>query len=68
MRYGILLDMERCTSCRCYIIAYKQCFDTDLAVDYNQGRVVEWGKYPDAHSRYLSTMCNHCDDASYILL
>ncbi|MDR3294283.1 MAG: molybdopterin-dependent oxidoreductase, partial [Clostridiales Family XIII bacterium] len=31
-------------------------------VDYNQGSYVEWGEYPNAHRRYLSTMCNHCEN------
>jgi anaerobic selenocysteine-containing dehydrogenase/Fe-S-cluster-containing dehydrogenase component len=31
-------------------------------VDYNQGEFVEWGEYPNAHRRYLSTMCNHCEE------
>ncbi|MDR2502624.1 MAG: 4Fe-4S dicluster domain-containing protein, partial [Oscillospiraceae bacterium] len=59
----MLLDMERCTGCFGCVAACKQYFRTGLDADYNQGRTVEWGEYPTAHSRYLSTMCNHCDDA-----
>jgi anaerobic selenocysteine-containing dehydrogenase/Fe-S-cluster-containing dehydrogenase component len=34
-----------------------------MEVDYNQGRTIEWDDDKGTHSRYLSTMCNHCEDA-----
>ncbi|MDR1797036.1 MAG: molybdopterin-dependent oxidoreductase [Clostridiales Family XIII bacterium] len=44
------------------MVSCKQYFGTRPGVDYNQGEFVEWGEYPDAHRRYLSTMCNHCEE------
>jgi anaerobic selenocysteine-containing dehydrogenase/Fe-S-cluster-containing dehydrogenase component len=58
----MLIDLERCTACYACVVSCKQYFGTRPGVDYNQGRMVEWGEYPDAHRRYLSTMCNHCED------
>ncbi|MDR0916841.1 MAG: molybdopterin-dependent oxidoreductase [Oscillospiraceae bacterium] len=62
-RFGMLIDLERCTGCYSCVVACKQYFNTDMDVDYNQGRTIEWGEGENSHSRYLSTMCNHCDDA-----
>ncbi|MDR1605056.1 MAG: molybdopterin-dependent oxidoreductase [Gracilibacteraceae bacterium] len=61
-RYGMLIDLERCTACYSCVNLCKQYFGTRPGVDYNQGRMVEWGEYPQAHRRYLSTMCNHCEE------
>jgi anaerobic selenocysteine-containing dehydrogenase/Fe-S-cluster-containing dehydrogenase component len=57
----MLIDLERCTGCYSCVVSCKQYFGTRPGVDYNQGRFVEWGEYPDAHRRYVSTMCNHCE-------
>ncbi|MDR0875975.1 MAG: molybdopterin-dependent oxidoreductase [Clostridiales Family XIII bacterium] len=58
----MLIDLERCTGCYSCVVSCKQYFGTRPDVDYNQGQMVEWGKFPEAHRRYLSTMCNHCED------
>ncbi|MDR2606041.1 MAG: molybdopterin-dependent oxidoreductase [Oscillospiraceae bacterium] len=62
-KFGMLIDLERCTSCYGCVVACKQYFNTGDGVDYNQGRTIEWGEGINSHSRYLSTMCMHCDDA-----
>ncbi|MDR1245465.1 MAG: molybdopterin-dependent oxidoreductase [Clostridiales Family XIII bacterium] len=61
-RYGMVVDLERCTGCYSCVVSCKQYFGTRPGVDYNQGAMVEWGEYPNAHRRYLSTMCNHCKE------
>jgi anaerobic selenocysteine-containing dehydrogenase/Fe-S-cluster-containing dehydrogenase component len=61
-QYGMLIDLERCTGCYSCVVSCKQYFGTLPGVDYNQGHFVEWGEYPDAHRRYISTMCNHCEN------
>jgi molybdopterin-containing oxidoreductase family iron-sulfur binding subunit len=55
-------SFRRCTGCYSCVVACKQYFGTRPGVDYNQGCFVEWGEYPDAHRRYVSTMCNHCEN------
>lgn len=61
-QYGMLINLERCTGCYSCVVSCKQYFGTRPGVDYNQGSFVEWGEYPNAHRRYLSTMCNHCEE------
>jgi anaerobic selenocysteine-containing dehydrogenase/Fe-S-cluster-containing dehydrogenase component len=62
-KFGMLIDLDRCTNCYSCVVACKQYFHTRDGVDYNQGRSVEWGRGEDARVKYLSTSCNHCDDA-----
>lgn len=61
--FGMVIDLERCVGCYGCVTACKQCYGTRQGVNYNMMEYVEWGEYPDAHQRYLSTMCNHCADA-----
>jgi molybdopterin-containing oxidoreductase family iron-sulfur binding subunit len=37
-------------------------YGTRRGVNYNAVTTVEWGEYPDAHQRYVTTMCMHCDE------
>jgi len=69
MKYGMLIDLTRCTNCFGCVVACKQYFNTRDGVDYNQGRTIEYVTaqsspgLPKAHTRYVSTMCNHCEDS-----
>ena len=61
-KYGMVINLERCIGCYACVVACKQCWGTRPGVNYNMMNYVEWGEYPDAHQRYVSTMCNHCDN------
>ena len=61
-RYGMVIDVERCIGCYSCIVSCKQYFGTRPGVDYNQAKIVEWGEFPDTQRRYVSLMCNHCEE------
>ena len=64
------LDVERCTGCFACAVA---CMDqNDLEVRdeptaWRQVFAVETGAFPDAHLRYVSLACMHCEDAPCLL-
>ncbi|MDR0513752.1 MAG: molybdopterin-dependent oxidoreductase, partial [Coriobacteriaceae bacterium] len=61
-RYGMLIDLKRCSGCFACVVACKQYFGTAEGIDYNQGAITEWGQYPHARRAYVATMCNHCEN------
>jgi molybdopterin-containing oxidoreductase family iron-sulfur binding subunit len=62
VKYGMVLDLDRCIGCYACIVACKMTYGTRQGVNYNGVKPVEWGQYPDAHQRFVLTMCMHCDD------
>ncbi|MBP3655518.1 MAG: 4Fe-4S dicluster domain-containing protein [Clostridia bacterium] len=65
-KYGMVLNMDRCSGCYTCVVACKMANGTRPGVDYNGIERVEWGEYPDAHVRYKMTMCMHCEDAACV--
>ncbi|MEG0376283.1 MAG: 4Fe-4S dicluster domain-containing protein [Raoultibacter sp.] len=61
-KYGMVINLERCIGCYACVVSCKQCWGTRPGVNYNMMNYVEWGEYPDAHQRYVSSMCNHCEN------
>jgi len=64
------LDLDRCSGCFACTVA---CLDqNDIEVHdepaaWRQVFAVESGEYPDAHLRYVSLACMHCEDAPCLL-
>ncbi len=63
-RYGILVDLNRCTGCMTCVIACKQENLTQPNVWWNRVLEVE-GESLD-HITYIRYACMHCDDAPCI--
>lgn len=60
-KYGMVIDLRRCTGCRACQIACKAENEVPLGVfrtwvDYN-----EKGNFPDTKLHFLPRLCNHCN-------
>jgi anaerobic dimethyl sulfoxide reductase subunit B len=70
MSHAFHLDIDRCSGCFACAIA---CMDqNDLEVRdeptaWRQVFAVETGAFPEAHLRYVSLACMHCEDAPCLL-
>ncbi|KKL56914.1 hypothetical protein LCGC14_2240640 [marine sediment metagenome] len=61
-RFGMVIDLRRCTSCHACSVACKSEFDVPLGGFRSWVRVREQGKYPQVKKKFLPRLCNHCDD------
>jgi Fe-S-cluster-containing dehydrogenase component len=70
-RWGMVIDLDRCTGCQACVTACKQENNVPLSTpeEAKRGRVISWihvqpiaeGSYPDVRLRFLPTLCMHCD-------
>lgn len=62
MRYGIVIDTNRCFGCNACTIACKQKNGTPPGVFWARVYVNEVGEYPMARREYMPALCMHCED------
>ncbi len=66
MRYGFVIDQNRCIGCHACTVACKEEHDVPLGVFRTWVKYIEKGEFP-ATRRYFGVLrCNHCDDAPCI--
>lgn len=60
IRWGFLVDLNRCTGCNACAVACKTEYDVRLG--YFRGGVITYdeGTYPDAKRSFVPWLCNHC--------
>lgn len=63
MRYGFLIDQNRCIGCHACTVACKEEHNIALGVNRTWVKYVEKGHYPDTRRHFAVLRCNHCDDA-----
>jgi anaerobic dimethyl sulfoxide reductase subunit B (iron-sulfur subunit) len=66
MSDAFFLDIDRCTGCFACTVACMDQNDIDVGerpTAWRQVFTVETGAFPDAHLRYISLACMHCEDA-----
>ncbi|UJF17040.1 4Fe-4S dicluster domain-containing protein [Vibrio sp. SS-MA-C1-2] len=66
MRYGMVIDTQKCVGCAGCIFACKTENNTDPDKNWCDKIITTEGQYPNVKFEYTSTMCNHCSDAPCI--
>ncbi len=66
MRYGFVIDQNRCIGCHACTVACKEEHNIALGVNRTWVKYIEKGRYPDTRRHFAVLRCNHCDDAPCI--
>jgi len=63
MRYGMVIDLQRCIGCNACTLACKQEHGTQPGIFWGRVLISESGRYPNARQEYQPILCMHCADA-----
>ena len=66
MRYGFVIDQNRCIGCHACTVACKEEHNIAIGVNRTWVKYIEKGVYPDTRRHFAVLRCNHCDDAPCI--
>jgi Fe-S-cluster-containing dehydrogenase component/formate-dependent nitrite reductase membrane component NrfD len=66
MRYGFVIDQDRCIGCHACTVACKEENQVPVGVFRTWVKYVEKGKFPDTSRHFGVLRCNHCDTAPCI--
>lgn len=66
MRYGMVIDLQRCVGCNSCTIACRMEHGTPAGILFHKVKKYEVGKYPSAKLRLLPMPCMHCQDPACI--
>ncbi|HEY6368354.1 MAG TPA: 4Fe-4S dicluster domain-containing protein [Candidatus Binatia bacterium] len=66
MRYGFVIDQNRCIGCHACTVACKEEHNIAVGVNRTWVKYIEKGHYPDTRRYFAVLRCNHCDDAPCI--
>lgn len=65
-RWGMLIDLDRCTGCDACTVACQTENKTPPGVSFAPVYRKEVGTFPSAKVQFIPTLCMHCDDAPCI--
>ncbi|MBC8505516.1 MAG: 4Fe-4S dicluster domain-containing protein [Anaerolineales bacterium] len=62
-KYAMVIDLQRCTGCGGCILACKN--ENNLSEGVSWSSKIAWteGTFPDVRYTYITTLCNHCENA-----
>ncbi len=63
MRYAMVIDQQKCIGCGACILGCKAENNTPDDINWCDKITSTSGRFPDVHYEYVSTMCNHCENA-----
>ncbi len=66
MRYGFVIDQNRCIGCHACTVACKEEHNIAVGVNRTWVKYIEKGRYPDTRRHFAVLRCNHCDPAPCI--
>ncbi|MGH7847955.1 MAG: 4Fe-4S dicluster domain-containing protein, partial [Candidatus Binatia bacterium] len=66
MRYGFVIDHNRCIGCHACTVACKEEHNVPLGVYRTWVKYIERGEFPNANRHFGVLRCNHCDAAPCI--
>jgi len=68
MRYGFVIDQNRCIGCHACTVACKEEHQVPLGVFRTWVKYVEKGEYPHTSRHFGVMRCNHCDSAPCVTI
>ena len=66
MRYGFVIDHNRCIGCHACTVACKEEHNVPVGVFRTWVKYIEKGEFPHSSRHFGVMRCNHCDDAPCI--
>jgi Fe-S-cluster-containing dehydrogenase component/formate-dependent nitrite reductase membrane component NrfD len=63
LRYGFVIDHNRCIGCHACTVACKEEHNVPLGVFRTWVKYIEKGEFPHTSRHFGVMRCNHCDDA-----
>jgi len=66
LRYGFVIDHNRCIGCHACTVACKEEHNVPLGVFRTWVKYIEKGEFPHTSRHFGVMRCNHCDDAPCI--
>ncbi len=63
MRYGFVIDQDRCIGCHACTVACKEEHQVPIGVFRTWVKHIEKGEFPNTSRHFGVMRCNHCDDS-----
>jgi Fe-S-cluster-containing dehydrogenase component/formate-dependent nitrite reductase membrane component NrfD len=63
VRFGFVIDQDRCIGCHACTVACKEEHNVPVGVFRTWVKYIEKGEFPNASRHFGVMRCNHCDDA-----
>ena len=68
MRYGFIIDQERCIGCHACTVACKEEHHVPVGVFRTWVKYIEKGEFPQTRRSFGVLRCNHCDNAPCVAI